>query len=392
MSWVRRRIVFPLILIAALAVTTAVLFEVVIRAAAPVSPFVRLLTRTEVAGPEAENLTEFLDLHGVGFYPGRAMGGRFRNRFGLQSPEPSEDVSRRIVAIGDSFVVNDYPPGWMWPRLLEGRLNAAANLPSGEPAVQVLNFALPGIGPGDYEALWELAARDVEPDTVLVSFFIGNDFQNFRALRGEAPPRFRSALFVRNFWRFLRNRANRNEGVGPPRVESPKSRTGRFGAEVPGYEESYDNRQASLAEDYYRALKSEVLNIFAVANQDLLQTEVLRVAEILARICRKAGRDGAACLVVIFPDELQVDTDLRGSLLGDLDRESEPFDFERPNVALAERLSDLGVPTIDVLACLRDADRALYRLRDTHLNRRGNQVAAECIFEQIGVQLIAASD
>lgn len=380
MSWVRRRILFPLILVVVLAVVTFLLFEVIIRASAPFSPFVRLLTRSEVALPEAETLAEFLDLHGVGFHPGRAMGGRYRNSFGLQSAEPSPQATRRIVVIGDSFVVNDYPVGWMWPQLLQEALTDAD-----EPALDVLTFGLPGIGPGDYEQLWDLAGRRLEPDQLVVSFFVGNDFQNFRELRNQAPPRFRTTLFFRNLWRFLRNRATRSGGAsapagpGPPRADG----IGQVGMEVPGYEESYVNRQPSIAEPYYRALKSEVLNVFSVENQDLLQTEVLRVAEILRRICAKAGQSGTQCFVVIFPDELQVDTQLRQSLLEALDRETEAFDFDLPSAALADRLESFEIPAIELRSCLRGHRSTLFRPRDTHLNARGNLLAAMCIAEEL---------
>ena len=385
MSWVRRRIVFPLILAAILAVATAVLFEIVIRAAAPHSPFVRLLTRAESNGERARSLEEFLDRHGVGFHPGRALGGRYRNSLGLQSAEPRPEASPRVVVIGDSYVVNDYPTRWMWPWLLEQRLEFAGTATDspGVAGPQVLTFAMPGIGPDDYESLWDLAARDVEPDSVVVSFFVGNDFQNFRELRQAPSPRFRAALFLRNFWRFQRNRATRDDGSRVSAEIARGPRDGKLGSEIVGYEEGFDNQRATLAEDYYRALKSEVLNIFSTANQDLLQTEVLRVVEVLARICEKARETDARCLVVIFPDELQVDEPLRASLLDALDRASESFDFDRPSSELAERLAQRGVATLDLLPCLRGSEHPLHRLRDTHLNRRGNLRAAECIVERL---------
>ena len=380
-TWVRRRVLFPLILMVALVAMTTLLFEVVIRVAAPFSPFVRLLTRTQEAQRPAESLAEFLDRHGLGYQPGRASGGRFRNSLGLPSAEPREGSQARVVVLGDSFVVNDYPVGWMWPYLLGQRL-ASADEETLSQSVEVLTFALPGIGPHDYEALWDLAGREVEPDRVFVSFFVGNDFQNFRELRASTPPALRSALFFRNFWRFLRNRALRGDGLTQRLPAPPPSGEDRFGREVPGYEEAFDNQRASLAEDYYRALKGEVANVFSVDNHDLLQTEIVRVAEIMARICSKAEAMDASCTVVIFPDELQVETELRSALLAALGREDETFDFGRPSAALASRLTEMGVDVIDLLPCLGGAEHALYRSRDTHLNRRGNLRAAECIAER----------
>src|SRR5436309_13471021 len=76
----------------------------------------------------------------------------------------------RILALGDSFAFGVVPYQHNYLTLLKQQLN------SSDRHIEVLNMGIPGIGPQHYLALFVNEGLQLQPDMVLVSFFIGNDF------------------------------------------------------------------------------------------------------------------------------------------------------------------------------------------------------------------------
>jgi hypothetical protein len=100
---------------------------------------------------------------------------------------------------------------------------------------------------------------------------------------------------------------------------------------------------------------------------------------LLAEIDRLARAKGIPTLLLIIPDQLQVQTDAR--VLG-----IQPADYE-----VQERLLEFsrrtGMPALDLRAPLRAAyerDRvALYYPRDRHLNAIGHAIVGQALLEEI---------
>ena len=64
--------------------------------------------------------------------------------------------------------------------------------------VELINMGIPGIGPRNYLSLLVQEGFALDPDRVLVTFFIGNDFDF------EAPEKKSRQLFVRSILDFIR--------------------------------------------------------------------------------------------------------------------------------------------------------------------------------------------
>jgi peptidoglycan/LPS O-acetylase OafA/YrhL len=103
----------------------------------------------------------------------------------LGFPAPSYPVRRtrgtcRILTIGDAFTsAEGIDTDRSWPRLLEHELNARR----ATCRIEVLNFAVTGYGPDQFEAVLAHFAPIYRPDLVIVGFFV-KDYGD--VLRGNA--------------------------------------------------------------------------------------------------------------------------------------------------------------------------------------------------------------
>ena len=109
----------------------------------------------------------------------------------------------------------------------------------------------------------------------------------------------------------------------------------------------------------------------------------------LREIRRVAG--DVPLVVMLIPDEFQVEDELWQQVSGELQRSD--LDRDQPQRRITEWLRAEGITFLDLLPILRavppmaDGNRHLYHLRDTHFNARGNAVAGEALAEFLRDQL-----
>lgn len=117
------------------------------------------------------------------------------------------------------------------------------------------------------------------------------------------------------------------------------------------------------------------------------ETEVL-----LARardLCKAAG---AELRVIVLPSEVQVSARARAELLALIAKDGlteKDLDLEAPQRRLAAILARLGVPGLDVLPALREADlrERTFWQRNTHMNETGNRVVGRLAAEWLAPAL-----
>jgi hypothetical protein len=270
----------------------------------------------------------------------------------VEHPQEKPPGSFRILGVGDSFAYGVVPYEDNYLTLLEEQLRASR----GE--VEVLNVGIPRTGVPDYFSFLVNEGFDRDPDAVLLSFYIGNDFK-IENWNTEEP-----ASYLWAFFRYVFNIL--------PAYEGPT-----FGAQV------YQDDQPSMAAKRYAKVLRRRLAQFREENPSIERfvPEVVGYLEKIRDLCQHRGVELA---VVVIPDELQVDPELRRWAL---DRSpalrDQRFDFEHPNAILHRELDRLGVPYLDLLETMRAAsgEAPVYKPRDTHWNRRGNAVAAAAIHD-----------
>lgn len=257
-------------------------------------------------------------------------------RDGPVGPKPPGGL--RILMLGDSFVFGvGVELASSLPKALERRLSA-----EGRGPIQVLNAGVPGYSPFQELQTLRRLAPVVEPDLVVLVFFIGDDwYGNARrappeeARRGFVPWLERGSVLFRSFNRFVLARLK-----------------GR---------DHYDIHRRTPPQE--------------------LRERMQGVLELLDEVRTTARSAGAPLLIALCPRFTQVYSDAwsKAALIYRLrDQEYSPLE---PNRAFGERLAAAGFWYLDLLEPLRaeGRHRLLHFPVDGHMNPAGNDFAAEIL-------------
>ena len=257
----------------------------------------------------------------------------------------------RILGLGDSFAYGVVPYRYNYYTRLEEKFNQTGR------TVELINMGIPNMGPRDYLALLIDEGLELKPDRVILSFFIGNDLD---------PNEERTLLshsYVASFIQFI--------------IALNKSYEGRIIHAGSSY---YDDRPQMEYETF--------LKLQAYRSKNFRDTENFRnnfdySVAFVRQIKEICDRRGIELLVVLIPDELQIDNQLRMAVIKDLDANPADFDFSLPNQLLAEEFARHNINYIDLLDDFRSAsvEKRLYKPQDTHWNIAGNELAAEIIYQ-----------
>lgn len=332
--------------------------------------------RTEYDG--VETTEELLETTILGFHPFEANEGFVRNSRGFRTPEyapgPAPGV-HRVVVLGDSFTYSSsfVPWSWMWPTEMGRELEELLHDP-----VEVINLGVPAVGPRFELRLWELEGARLDPDLVVLGFFVGNDFTD-ESGRELVPTRegfwVRHSLTFRLARNLLRLWSQRWVADAPWPGPPADATYERGGFELPGYREAYDPEKGWYEdEEAFLRMERDRLLLCARAHRDRFEELFEDVAPVLIRLHRQVRASGAELAVLIIPDELQVNPDLLDRLLERFEIPRDQVDVDYPQERLAELFRAEGIPYYDALPALREETRKrrLYKPMDTHWNAQGN--------------------
>ena len=231
--------------------------------------------------------------------------------------------------------------------------------------VAVHNLGVASIGMSEYAWLLEHEAVGLNPQVVILCVYVGNDIAGLR----PAPRRY-YALQTFRAWQLARRllRVAREAGAGRPVFEEPGS-----GGDVL-------HRPPPMREEAYLEIALEHLAFFHTSSRRI----DARYRDFFAALDAIHGRAGDRLLVVLIPDELQVDDALYDSLLGLVD-DPDAFERDLPQRRILEHGREKGIAMLDLLPDLRQAHESAptYLLRDTHWNEHGNRVAGHAIAARI---------
>jgi hypothetical protein len=384
-----------LALIAIQLVAVVLLAEVAVRVAAPHHRGLRMMLNASTDATEfddAETLPELMNRTMLGFSPGSVHYGfrlnsrSFRTREYELGPAPDRF---RVAALGDSFTFASgaLPHADHWTALTEDRLLLAMDRP-----VEVLRFGVPDTGPKFQLRLWQIEVERLEPDAVVVGFFVGNDFVDHQRVDGALSPdeggsagglASHSAL-VRVIRNTIRVRRAVSNDAGSGGGEAGRDRVPP-GAPVPGYAEAFEPDRPTFRRGDFIAIEAGRMALCLRSEEPAFDRLAESATSVLLDLATGIAATGARCIVMIIPDQYQVDERLVDEILRDRGGSLDDYDLDRPQRELTNVLEAAGVEVLDLLPRFRRAARggALYRPRDTHWNSRGNRVAADALAERL---------
>lgn len=372
-----------------LAVLVLATIEVGLRMARPYSADLRRLLWQASLPPDFARLTTLPELMAtttLGWSPSAERDGFVLNSRSLPTAEyaaTAAPATIRLLALGDSFTFDRFPMSRHWTTLVARDLEQRTGTP-----VEVIRFGVPGAGPQLELRLFEIEGARLAPDVVVLGFFVGNDF--FDELgggfaHGRADRVARALRTWSLAWRLGTNLVRVTAGIEPHGTAATPSPDGSRraaaadgGHEVAGFADTFDETAPTFTEDAFLDIEAERLSLFR--NDAVLagRLRLERVVDTLELLDAAVPPAGGRLVVMVIPDELQVDGDLFARTVAHVGTRTADHDLEWPQRALGEALAARGIPVLDLLPASRraSAEGPLYRPRNTHWNGAGNRLAA----------------
>ncbi len=304
--------------------------------------------------------------------PHVAYGAMVTNAQGFNDRElAAAALPPKAVFIGDSFTFGVTPFAETFPRRVE-------DLMGGPDTFRVVNLGVPSTGPQEYLAMIRRRALPMQPEWVVVTLFVGNDIR-------QAHPDYRTLVYLggaRHVYHPLR--------FGTDWSEYYLARVLRTLAQSRHLPWALTNESiaacatspaaAARLNRFLLTVYDQELDIYDVADVTTAKGALAGMSDLIAQMAASAAASGARVLFVLAPSEIQLDQDLRDSVLRCLGKRGMRYDFLQPQRLLGKQLEAQGLPYLDLWPALsRYPTSATYTPLDTHWSAFGNEVAAGAI-------------
>jgi len=290
------------------------------------------------------------------------------NSLGYRQPEfdPKKGNQIRIVAIGDSFTFGHGVEGEeAWPHVLE---RVRAERTSGP--VEVINAGVDGRWVDEYYLELTRRGLALDPDVVVVGFFIGNDIDGedarnhvWRSVDAQGRPlTIDASNYVVDHGYRVRN---------PPelRWEYPVIRNSHVAQLLFGAWKGISDRwgPTPVGED----------TMYAPVYEPETERAVKTVEDLFVAMAEACRAHGVQFLVVMIPTRKQASAEPHATVDG--------LDLEKPQRTFAAFFTEHGIPYIDLLPALRAAAATapVYFRYDAHWTVWGHTAAARAIAERL---------
>jgi SGNH hydrolase-like domain, acetyltransferase AlgX len=280
----------------------------------------------------------------------------------------------RILSLGDSFARN-----LTWENQNYHDLLKLHFVNIGDKSIEIVNAGMENTGPGYYWHILKKYGDSFKPNLVMVGFFIGNDFGEMKfdfaslgpyGIRDYIDPGEKLKRFLRfpNWW--LYQFIQRNIVL----FKETRSRQ----------DEVRENRvkeEATFSNRIFFQVQRARMWIFEKKERAHLERNFYNNSKVLLNIIKWCKTRNVELVVVLFPDQLQVEDHLLEKILEVYDLHQDSVDTSFPNRLLTQFLREHQVYCLDMLSEFQKQGRAsiLYRPNDTHWNAAGNQLAAKMI-------------
>ncbi|MCK9996106.1 MAG: SGNH/GDSL hydrolase family protein [Candidatus Krumholzibacteria bacterium] len=296
------------------------------------------------------------------------------NEYGFRDrnyPLTKPTGSYRVLGLGDSFVYGAVSTRDNFLRVAERTL---------DDGTDILLMGVPGWSTENELGVLEDFGLGLEPDLVIVNFFVGNDVTGIpvrgRVIRGNIYPTT-SPLPVRNLLRksqlFVMFESLVLRGMMKQlKDDETQAHTGET--------------ESDQVSELYLKIVPHNLPVFSREPDKRTAALWVEAESYLNRIDEVCRAVRVPWMLVVIPDEMQVDPVVRSQVLEGLGLSWENYDFDAPQRRLNDWARKHDIPVLDLLPVMRaehDPAARLYVPNDTHWNKRGNFVAGQAVAEAI---------
>lgn len=279
----------------------------------------------------------------------------------------------RIVSLGDSFSYGVVPYEYNYLTVLEENLNQSHQSDNSSKKInkiEVYNMGIIGTGPKDYLSILVNESLAFKPNLIMVGFYLGNDFIDNRITAKERKILKDNESYVVTFLQGLMKIHSNFKG----HVHFKK-------------DAQYADQQATFGDGNYLQMLREKSMIFIKNPVDptFFQQAFDDALADLIKIKEVAEYHKIPLLVVLIPDEVQVNQRWQQAVINDYHVTPDTFDFQLPNKLLAKALTKNNIAYLDLTEKFIEVgqNKYLYKPNDTHWNIAGNQLAADTISEYL---------
>lgn len=326
------------------------------------------------------------------------------NRLGLRNEEiaPKDSSTIRIVGIGDSFTFGIHAGSLQncylkqLEKLANARLATRDHLGRGRAQVtEFVNAGVDGYSTVQEVGLLERLGSSLQPDGVLLEFYLGNDFTDnsgrtrmtvedgYLMLEASAAP-YRQ--FARPLHRRIRLYLNAHSELYvflKRHILEPV----RAMQEMPAGTSSSRRylHEYVFDEGFAASLSSNPSSTIQTG------TEITRQA--LQELRSWCDANGVRALVFAIPEAVQVDDQARREWIHRFGLENEALDFRLPNKRLRQLADETGLPLVDLTDGIETAVRSgeSVHLKDHHWTAAGHAIAADLLIDDVMHELVDPS-
>lgn len=297
----------------------------------------------------------------------------FREIVGKHWPKDVVHAKRegsfRILGLADSFGVAGGTSNYH--RRLEAELRERGY------DVEVISLSVPAYSLEHELALLQRFGARYEPDLVLHAFFIGNDF----GLGEPATHRYRGVRVTKmaGFASWMPHNLNVVRWV--PRWLDVREERRRHAAD----REAGGTGNLSAAD--FLEIERVRMGSCRLPSHD--GPAWLGTTAVLDGVQFTIGEMDAAHVLVVHPDQFQIETALSDEIFERYALDRRMYDLDLPQKFLRAYAASRDIQLVDLTLPFREqgSGGGLYQLRDTHYNQSGNQLAAELLADAIEPRL-----
>jgi hypothetical protein len=356
-------------------VVLALCGEVVMRAADPVLAKAGLFGNKQTPA----ELTPHMEVLGS-IRHSNSQGFKDRERT-VENP----DHHLRLVALGDSFVWGSgvrYEQGFvaMMETLLQREvLNA-----------EIVNLGVPGWAPPEEFHLLQTYGVQLQPDLVLLNFFVGNDIIRRRGAQVEQP-----IMMVAGQSYYVHANGNWvHDHFGPERwflyhdikyvLTVGALRMQHAFAGTPSTSGMETSPLGRSREWYLQELESRS-EIYLKLWPQSIDASWNHTRATMQRMVHYLRDRNIPLAVILIPDQVQVDPQLREELITAFSLRGELYDFGKPQALFHVWCGENDVPCIDLREVFASEGKPsdLFLLNDMHWSVAGHTHAAETVYAQL---------